>query len=166
MPIAPPPLVPAWGFTVPGRLRLVDQLLLERGMKCGIAGCCRGHGTLLVDGELISAVCGVVQRVNKLVSVAPLAGRYNAQLGDVVVGRVAEIVAQRWKLDICAQQDAVLQLSAVNLPGSAQVPSQRLSSVFWRCSSPLRTRMLLSLHQASHTLTLPRCSGGGQSRMS
>lgn len=81
----------------------------------------RGHGTLLIDGELVSTVCGVVQRVNKLVSVAPLAGRYSAQLGDVVVGRVAEIVAQRWKLDICAQQDAILQLSAVNLPGSAQV---------------------------------------------
>ena len=62
-----------------------------------------------------------MQRVNKLVSVAPLVGRYSAQLGDVVVGRVAEIIAQRWKLDICAQQDAILQLSAVNLPGSAQV---------------------------------------------
>ena len=59
--------------------------------------------------------------MNKLVSVAPLAGRYSAQLGDVVVGRIADIAAQRWKLDICAQQDAILQLSAVNLPGSAQV---------------------------------------------
>ena len=81
----------------------------------------RGHGTQLINGELVSAVCGVVQRVNKLVSVAPLAGRYSAQLGDVVVGRVADIVPQRWKVDICARQDAVLQLSAVNLPGSAQV---------------------------------------------
>ena len=83
---------------------------------------------MLVNGELVSTMCGVVQRVNKLVSVAPLAGRYTAQLGDVVVGRVDEIVAQRWKLDICAQQDAVLQLSAVNLPGSAQVKQRRRKS--------------------------------------
>ena len=88
-----------------------------------------------MNGELVSTVCGVVQRVNKLVSVAPLAGRYNAQLGDVLVGRVAEIIAQRWKLDICAQQDAILQLSAVNLPGSAQVKS-KTSGIEHQCCCP------------------------------
>ncbi len=87
----------------------------------GLLAASRGHGTQLVNGELVSTICGVVQRINKLVSVAPLAGRYTAQLGDVVVGRVADIVPQRWKVDIHARQEAVLQLSAVNLPGSAQV---------------------------------------------
>ena len=48
----------------------------------------RGHGTQLLerDGEkrIVATVCGVVERVNKLVYVRPLKTRYQAQLGDVV----------------------------------------------------------------------------------
>ena len=36
----------------------------------------RGHGTQVVDGKLQATVCGVIQRVNKLVSVIPLRSRY------------------------------------------------------------------------------------------
>jgi exosome complex RNA-binding protein Csl4 len=60
--------------------------------------------------------------VNKLVSVRPLSSRYVAELGDVVVGRVADVAGKRWKVDVAAQQAAVLMLSAVNLPGGIQVP--------------------------------------------
>ncbi len=37
--------------------------------------CCRGHGTQVVDGTLIATVCGVIQRVNKLISVVPVKNR-------------------------------------------------------------------------------------------
>ena len=60
------------------------------------------------------------QRVNKLVSVRPLSSRYVAELGDVVVGRVTDVAGKRWKVDVAAQQAAILQLSAVNLPGGIQ----------------------------------------------
>lgn len=60
--------------------------------------------------------------MNKLVSVRPLSSRYVAELGDVVVGRVADVAGKRWKVDVAAQQAAVLMLSAVNLPGGIQVP--------------------------------------------
>ncbi|KAI9203465.1 uncharacterized protein BJ171DRAFT_425308 [Polychytrium aggregatum] len=81
----------------------------------------RGHGTYLVDGErLISSVAGVVERVNKLISVKPLRTRYNGEIGDVVVGRITELGQKRWKVDIRARQDAVLLLSSVNLPGGVQ----------------------------------------------
>ena len=74
----------------------------------------------MVDGRLLATVCGTVERVNKLVSVRPLRSRYNPETGDVVLGRVTEIAGKRWKLEINSRQDAVLQLSAVNLPGGVQ----------------------------------------------
>eukprot|EP00967_Tisochrysis_lutea_P108266 scaffold167605_cov21-Tisochrysis_lutea.AAC.2 len=55
-------------------------------------GFLRGHGTHVVDGRLIATLCGVVERVNKLVFVRPLKTRYDAAQGDVVVGRVTEVL--------------------------------------------------------------------------
>jgi exosome complex component RRP4 len=80
----------------------------------------RGHGTYVdEDGNLISSVAGVVERVNKLVSVRALKSRYTGDVGDVVVGRVTEVGQSRWRVDVNGRQDAVLQLGAVNLPGGA-----------------------------------------------
>lgn len=39
------------------------------------------------------------------------------EVGDLVVGRITSVESKRWKADICAQKDATLQLSSVNLPG-------------------------------------------------
>ena len=36
---------------------------------------CRGHGTQVLDGQLVATECGLVERVNKLVSVRPLRQR-------------------------------------------------------------------------------------------
>ena len=80
----------------------------------------RGHGTYAVDGTLVAAVAGVVERVNKLISVRPLKSRYDGKVGDVIVGRVSEVAQKRWKVAIGGMQDAVLMLSSVNLPGGAQ----------------------------------------------
>ncbi|KAL3701027.1 hypothetical protein R1sor_019049 [Riccia sorocarpa] len=83
-------------------------------------GFLRGHGTQLVEGQLLATVCGVVERVNKLISVRPLRARYNPETGDVVVGRITEVAPKRWKVDVNSRQDAQLLLSAVNLPGGIQ----------------------------------------------
>ncbi|RKO90064.1 exosome component 2, isoform CRA_a [Blyttiomyces helicus] len=80
----------------------------------------RGHGTYTEGDSLVASVAGVVERVNKLLSVRPLRTRFNGEIGDVVIGRVTEVVQKRWKLDINARQDAVLLLSSVNLPGGVQ----------------------------------------------
>jgi len=58
--------------------------------------------------------------VNKLVAVLPIRARYSAEVGDVVVGRIRDVVSRKWKVDVNARQDAVLLLSAVNLPGGVQ----------------------------------------------
>jgi exosome complex component RRP4 len=82
----------------------------------------RGHNTHVraEDGALVASVNGVVERVNQLVSVRPLWSRYAAEVGDVVVGRVAEVAQTRWKVDVRGRQHASLLLSSINLPGSAQ----------------------------------------------
>ncbi|KAK7100809.1 exosome complex component RRP4-like [Littorina saxatilis] len=80
-------------------------------------GFMRGHGTVMEDDSLKSTVAGVVERVNKLISVRPLKARYTGEIGDVIVGRVIEVGSRRWKVDVHAKLDAVLMLSSVNLPG-------------------------------------------------
>jgi len=84
------------------------------------AGFLRGHGTYVRGGVLIASVAGVVQRVNKLISVTPLKSRFGGQIGDVVVGRVTEVGQKRWHLDVASTQAAILMLSSVNLPGGEQ----------------------------------------------
>lgn len=100
----------------------------------------------MVEGLLSATVAGVVQRVNKLVAVSPLRSRYVAELGDVVVGRVSEVAMKRWKVDIAAQQDSVLQLSAVNLPGGIQV---RLACIAVRAVTGRRPYLFMSQQEVS-----------------
>lgn len=77
----------------------------------------KGHGTYFLDNVTYSSVAGNVTRVNKLLSVVPLRGRYEAETGDHVVGRITEVGQKRWKVDIGCKQDATLMLGSVNLPG-------------------------------------------------
>ena len=98
-------------FVAPGDV--IEGVDMEEGFL-------RGHGTAVVNGRLTATLCGTVERVNKLVSVRPLRSRYSPETGDVVLGRVTEIAGKRWKLDVNSRQDAILQLSAVNLPGGIQ----------------------------------------------
>lgn len=86
----------------------------------GQGGFLRGHGTQVEEGELKATVCGTVEKVNKLVTVLPLRGRYAPETGDVVVGRVTELSPKRWRMEIGSKQEAMLALSAVTLPGGEQ----------------------------------------------
>lgn len=78
----------------------------------------RGHGTYMDDESTLRAsVAGVLEKVNKLISVRPLKARYQGEIGDVVVGRITEVQQKRWKVDTNSKLDSVLLLSSVNLPG-------------------------------------------------
>jgi len=77
----------------------------------------RGHGTYFLENNTYSSVAGTISRVNRLLSVKPIRGRYEPETGDHVVGRITEVGQKRWKVDIGAKQDAVLMLGSVNLPG-------------------------------------------------
>ncbi|CCI48163.1 unnamed protein product [Albugo candida] len=80
----------------------------------------RGHGTYFGNQELIASVAGVVDRVNQLISVQPIASRYSGEVGDIVVGRVVEVGNKRWKIDVNGQHHALLLPGAVYLPGGTQ----------------------------------------------
>ncbi|KAL6903479.1 hypothetical protein ACP4OV_004292 [Aristida adscensionis] len=80
----------------------------------------KGHGTVDQEGEVVATLCGVVERVNKLVYVRTLRARYKPEVGDIIVGRVIEIAPKRWRLEINFSQDAVLMLSSMNLPDGIQ----------------------------------------------
>ncbi|KAK9253983.1 hypothetical protein V1507DRAFT_456887 [Lipomyces tetrasporus] len=80
----------------------------------------RGHGTYSVGVKSYSSVAGTITRVNKLLSVAPLRGRYDPKIGDHVIGRIIDVGTRSWHVDIGAKQAAVLMLGSVNLPGGVQ----------------------------------------------
>eukprot|EP00730_Choanoeca_flexa_P014341 TRINITY_DN6239_c0_g1_i2.p1 TRINITY_DN6239_c0_g1~~TRINITY_DN6239_c0_g1_i2.p1 ORF type:complete len:293 (+),score=50.28 TRINITY_DN6239_c0_g1_i2:140-1018(+) len=80
-------------------------------------GFMRGHGTFQEGGKLYAAVAGVVERINKVVSVRPTRTRYVGEIGDVVVGRILEVASRRWMVDTQSRLNSVLKLSSVNLPG-------------------------------------------------
>lgn len=89
-------------------------------------GYLRGHGTYVEEGKneepprLLACVAGVVERVNKLISVRPIKSRYIGEVGDLVVGRISEVGPRQWTVDVGAHKHAVLMLSSVNLPGGQQ----------------------------------------------
>lgn len=94
-----------------------DNLVAPGDVITRDSGFMRGHGTYMSDDILFASVAGVVERVNKLISVTPTKTRYNGEIGDVVVGRIVEVQQKRWKIDINSRLDGVLLLSSVNLPG-------------------------------------------------
>ena len=76
-----------------------------------------GHGTYIDQDVLLASVAGIVERVNKLISVMPVKARYKGEIDDVVLGRIVEVQQKRWKVDINSRLDAVLMLSSGNMPG-------------------------------------------------
>ncbi|KAG5985041.1 hypothetical protein E4U54_006076, partial [Claviceps lovelessii] len=67
--------------------------------------------------SITSSLAGTLTKTNKLLSVRPLRARYTPEIGDLVVGRILEVHPKRWRVDVSASQLAILQISAINLPG-------------------------------------------------
>jgi exosome complex component RRP4 len=74
------------------------------------------------DQQLVASVVGVVERVNKLISVSPTSTmQYAGQVGDLVVGRIESVAATQWRVDLgVGCKLANLPLASVNLPGGVQ----------------------------------------------
>lgn len=73
-----------------------------------------------------ASVAGVVEQVNRLISVRPIKNRYNGEVGDVVIGRITEVQQKRWKVDTNSRLESVLLLASVNLPGGELVSLNRI----------------------------------------
>ena len=81
----------------------------------------RGHGTYMKNGTLYASVAGVIQRVNKLISVTPLKTKYQGEIGDVIVGK-------HNRLHITSCQESILN--------SKFTPFSPITYVFWSNEIP------------------------------
>ena len=97
-------------IVVPG-----DEITVEPGSL-------RGRGLLYdaMTGVTRASVLGTVERVNKLLFVRPLGGRYQGDVGDVVVGRIVETQNDRWLVEIAGTSLASLPLGGITLPSQEQ----------------------------------------------
>lgn len=84
-------------------------------------GALRGRGIVeREDGKLVATTTGVLEHVNKLLYIRPLKHRYVGSVGEVVVGRIVEVQAERWSVEIGTAMLAYLHLGAIQLPGNIQ----------------------------------------------
>ncbi|KAG5509337.1 hypothetical protein JKF63_06647 [Porcisia hertigi] len=68
-------------------------------------------------GEIVAAINGHVEVTDRVISVKGLLPRYQAEIGDVVVGRVLEVSGNKWRVDVNSAQAAIMLLSNVTEPG-------------------------------------------------
>jgi len=70
-----------------------------------------GHGAYEDNGNVFSKYVGLAEGRDDLHFVIPLSGVYNPKRGDGVIGRVTEIIFQKWIIDINSPYEAMLPLS-------------------------------------------------------
>ncbi|CEJ80200.1 Putative Exosome complex component rrp4 [[Torrubiella] hemipterigena] len=97
----------------------MDEILTPGSIITSNPQWMRGHGTYVPTStsDITSSLAGTLTKTNKLLSVRPLRARYTPEIGDLVVGRIVEVQAKRWRVDVAASQLAILAISAINLPG-------------------------------------------------
>lgn len=135
----------------------------------------KGHGTYIENARsnneehqeadkpttrLVASVCGIVHRVNKLITVIPTSSTlYDGHVGDLVVGRIVGVGTSRWKVDIGngLHKMAQLPLSGVHLPGGVQrvrtAQDQRDMRQFFM-EGDLISAEVHNVQQNDHTLVL------------
>jgi exosome complex component RRP4 len=96
----------------------LDRVLVMPGdeVRCP-QGSMPGFGTYEnSEGKIVANQIGYPAIYNKLVCVNPVRGRYIGETSNVIIGRIAQVANKRWKVDVGSPQEAVLHLSAIDLP--------------------------------------------------
>ena len=75
-----------------------------------------GSGVSIRDGKVIATVRGYVTQISQLISVTAITSIYSPNVGDIVVGRISQVLKQRWKVQIASSVLANLRLSSIYLP--------------------------------------------------
>ena len=70
-----------------------------------------GHGAFEQDGNVFSKYIGLAESRDDFHIVIPLGGVYSPKRGDGVIGRVTEIIFQKWIVDVNSPYEATLPLS-------------------------------------------------------
>lgn len=79
--------------------------LLARGMDC-----LPSFGTYRLGEDIYSCRLGLVNVQGKVVKIIPLAGVYTPKQGDVIIGKVTDVLIHGWRLDINSAYSAMLSL--------------------------------------------------------
>lgn len=72
-----------------------------------------GESTEKRDGKIYSLRYGLAEEQNNLVKVIPLSGVYNPRRGNVIIGKVENVLANGWLIDIGAADSAFLSMMEV-----------------------------------------------------
>lgn len=79
-----------------------------------------GEGTFREGNKILSAVIGLAEVKEDIVTVVPLEGVYIPKQGDIVIGKVVNVKMTSWDVDILAPYLAIL--NPMNIPGKAVDP--------------------------------------------
>ena len=63
---------------------------------------------------------GKVKTISKLVTVIPSKFPYVPEVGDVIIGRILSVEKKLWRVNLNAQREGILNLTAINLPQGEQ----------------------------------------------
>ena len=69
---------------------------------------------------IIASVLGKVNTISKLVTVIPSKFPYVPEVGDVIIGRIISVEKKLWRVNLNAQREGILNLTAINLPQGEQ----------------------------------------------
>ena len=68
------------------------------------------NGTYRINEEIRAQQVGLLIIDGKVLKTIPLVGQYSPQVGDVVVGKIADILMSGWRVDINSPYTAILPL--------------------------------------------------------
>lgn len=69
-----------------------------------------GFGTYRRDDKIIASRLGIANTDKKVVRIIPLSGRYLPKEGDMIIGRISEILMSGWRVETNSAFEAVLGL--------------------------------------------------------
>ena len=72
-----------------------------------------GENTEKVDGRIVSLRYGLAEEQNSLIKVIPLSGVYVPRRGNVVIGKVENITANGWIVDVGSADNAFLSVAEI-----------------------------------------------------
>jgi len=88
-------------IVVPGELIIEDET------------CLPGELTEKRDGKIYSLIFGLAEEQNNLIKVIPLSGAYSPRRGNVVIGKVENLLSSGWLIDIGTPDSAFLSVAEV-----------------------------------------------------
>jgi exosome complex component RRP4 len=82
------------------------DLLADKGMKAG-------PGTYVENGNIYASLLGIKSVRSDMVGVVPLSGQYVPIRGDMVIGKIVDMGASNWLVDINAAHPSPLHVNEV-----------------------------------------------------